>query len=72
MRDEIIELLSDLVEIDSVNPALVAGGAGEARIAAFIADWSRRAGLETETLEEEAGGRASSSARGEPAGDTRS
>ncbi len=55
MRDEIIELLSDLVEIDSVNPALVAGGAGEARIAAFIADWSRRAGLETETLEEEAG-----------------
>ena len=51
MRDDIIELLSSLVAIDSVNPALVEGGVGEARIAAFIADWAREAGLEAELLE---------------------
>ena len=44
-------LLSALVAIDSVNPSLVAGGAGEAEIAAFIAQWSRDAGLEVEVLE---------------------
>jgi hypothetical protein len=27
------------VAIDSVNPALVPGGAGEAEIAAFVAGW---------------------------------
>jgi acetylornithine deacetylase len=36
--DPCIELLSDLVAIDSVNPSLVSGGAGESRIAGFIAD----------------------------------
>jgi acetylornithine deacetylase len=51
MRDDVIDLLSELVSIDSVNPSLVPGGAGEAEIAAFIADWSRGAGLEAELLE---------------------
>ena len=37
--------------IDSVNPSLVPGGAGETEIAAFIAGWARDAGLETEVLE---------------------
>ena len=37
--------------IDSVNPSLVPGGAGETEIAAFIAGWARDAGLETEGLE---------------------
>ncbi|MGH2943282.1 MAG: acetylornithine deacetylase, partial [Solirubrobacteraceae bacterium] len=32
-------LLADLVAIDSVNPALVPGAAGEAAIAAFVAAW---------------------------------
>ena len=32
-----LELLKALVAIDSVNPSLVAGGAGEREIAAFIA-----------------------------------
>ena len=39
-------LVSDLVAIDSVNPDLVPGGAGEAEIAAFTAAWLREAGLE--------------------------
>ena len=45
------ELLSRLVAIDSVNPALVPGAAGEREIAAFVAGWARAAGLEAETLE---------------------
>jgi len=51
MRNDIIELLSDLVAIDSVNPELVPGGAGEAKIARAIAGWARAAGLEAEHLE---------------------
>jgi acetylornithine deacetylase/succinyl-diaminopimelate desuccinylase family protein len=43
---EIIELLRQLVAIDSINPDLVPGGAGEEKIARFIADWFERAGLE--------------------------
>ena len=43
---EIIELLQQLVAIDSINPDLVPGGAGEEQIARFIAEWFERAGLE--------------------------
>jgi acetylornithine deacetylase len=39
-------LVAQLVAIDSVNPDLVAGGAGEREIAAFVASWLRDAGLE--------------------------
>jgi acetylornithine deacetylase len=39
-------LLHRLVAIDSVNPSLVAGGAGEANTARFVADWLERAKLE--------------------------
>ena len=44
-------LLAELVRIDSVNPSLVPGAAGEREIAAFVADWARDAGLEVEVLE---------------------
>src|SRR5262245_39937524 len=44
--DELTQLLSDLVAIDSVNPDLVAGGAGEGAVARFIAQWCETAGLE--------------------------
>lgn len=54
MRDQIVELLSELVKIDSVNPALVRGGAGEAEIAAFVASWGRTQGLEVDVLEDTA------------------
>src|SRR5712692_3531628 len=43
---EIVELLRQLVAIDSINPGLVPGGAGEEKIARFVADWWERAGLE--------------------------
>ncbi len=48
-------LLSDLVAIDSMNPDLVPGAAGEAAIAAFIADWLRAAGLEVRVEEVQPG-----------------
>src|SRR4051794_23081457 len=51
MRSDVASLFSELVAIDSVNPSLVAGGAGEAAIAAFIAGWAREAGLEAQVLE---------------------
>src|SRR5215211_3481249 len=40
------ELVASLVAIESVNPELVPGGAGEAEIAEFVAGWLRDAGLE--------------------------
>ena len=43
---ELHTLLTDLVAIDSVNPDLVPGAAGEGRLAEFVADWGRAAGLE--------------------------
>jgi acetylornithine deacetylase len=46
-----LDLLDALVRIDSVNPGLDADGAGEARIAAFVAGWGRAAGLRTQVLE---------------------
>jgi acetylornithine deacetylase len=49
--DDLTVLLSSLVAIDSVNPSLVPGGAGEARIADFTAAWAGEAGLEVEWLE---------------------
>ena len=44
--NELRELLAALVAIDSVNPALVSGGAGETQIAQFIADWGYQNGLQ--------------------------
>ena len=43
---ELTNLLSDLVAINSVNPDLVPGAAGESEIADYIAAWGRDAGLE--------------------------
>ena len=39
MPSSLGELAAALVAIDSVNPALVPGGAGEREIASFVADW---------------------------------
>jgi acetylornithine deacetylase len=51
MPSDTVELLARLVAIDSVNPSLVPGGAGEPEIAAFVAAWARDAGLKAEVLE---------------------
>lgn len=48
---DIVELLQQLVEIDSVNPSLVAGAAGEDQIASHVSQWATRAGLDVERLE---------------------
>ena len=39
------QLLAQLVSIDSVNPTLVSGGAGEAEMARFVAAWLDRHAL---------------------------
>jgi acetylornithine deacetylase len=43
-----VELLKRLVMIDSVNPDLVPGAAGEAHIAGYVESWLRDAGLDVE------------------------
>jgi acetylornithine deacetylase len=52
---DLVDLLTRLVAIDSVNPSLVEGGAGEGEIAAFVAGWACDAGLEATVLEEVSG-----------------
>ncbi|MBD0317106.1 MAG: ArgE/DapE family deacylase [Thermoleophilia bacterium] len=51
MRDELADLASRLVAIDSVNPELVPGGAGETEIARFVQTWLEEAGLDVERTE---------------------
>lgn len=55
MDSEPRDLLADLVAIDSVNPRLVPGGAGEAEIALFVGRWLEQRGLEVELSDAEPG-----------------
>src|SRR4051794_41941325 len=48
---ELAELAAQLVAIDSINPDLIPGAAGESAIAEFVAGWLRAAGLEVELYE---------------------
>ncbi len=48
-------LLEQLITIDSVNPSLVAGGAGETNIAQFVKNWLEENGFQTHWLEATAG-----------------
>lgn len=54
--DSALSLLRDLVALDSVNPSLVPGAAGEAAVASALAEACRRAGLDVR-LSEAAPGR---------------
>ncbi len=45
-KDLVTRVLTDLVSIESVNPSLVKGGAGEENIARYVADFLRKAGVE--------------------------
>lgn len=56
MTDPAVRLLKDLVAIDSVNPSLVPGGAGEAEIARAVAQALEKFGLSV-SIEEAAPGR---------------
>jgi acetylornithine deacetylase len=49
--DDLEQILSDLVAIDSVNPDLIAGAAGETKIAHYIAHWLETAGLKVQLIE---------------------
>jgi acetylornithine deacetylase/succinyl-diaminopimelate desuccinylase-like protein len=48
---DVVELTGALVAIDSVNPSLEPGAAGEREAADLVAGWGRDAGLEVERLE---------------------
>lgn len=54
---ELVDLIQRLVAINSINPDLVPGSAGEMEIARFVAGWLENAGLQV-TLEEITPGRA--------------
>lgn len=51
MDRDVVDLLKRLVAIDSVNPSLVPGAAGESEIAAYVEQWATGAGLHVEMLE---------------------
>ena len=53
--EELEQLLSDLVSINSINPDLVPGSPGEAEIAHYIADWLKLNDLEVQLIESVAG-----------------
>jgi len=54
-RDYLFSTLADLIRIDSVNPTLAAGGAGEAEIGNYVAAALTRLGLDVRKLEPEPG-----------------
>ncbi|MGD0376102.1 MAG: M20/M25/M40 family metallo-hydrolase [Streptosporangiaceae bacterium] len=48
---DVVALTAALVRIDSVNPSLVTGGAGERELAGFVAGWAAASGLTARLLE---------------------
>jgi len=55
MEQDAIDLLKELVAIDSQNPSLVPGATGESQVAAYVADWAKGAGLTAEIMAETPG-----------------
>ncbi|NNN00527.1 MAG: M20/M25/M40 family metallo-hydrolase [Acidimicrobiaceae bacterium] len=53
--EEVVAMISDLVRIESVTPWLVEGGAGEAEVVRYFANWVADLGVETEIHEIEPG-----------------
>lgn len=49
---DVIDLVEQLVAIDSSNPSLAGGGPGEAAVARFVADWAADAGLQVQVIEQ--------------------
>jgi acetylornithine deacetylase len=62
MHEDVTKLLEALVAIDSVNPSLVPGGAGEAGMARFVMAWCAQHGIAAE-IDDDAPGRPSVIAR---------
>jgi acetylornithine deacetylase len=53
MRDDLVDLAARLVSVDSVNPGLVPGGAGERAAALLVAEWCDARGLEVDVVGDE-------------------
>lgn len=51
MPETLTDLLAALVQLDSTNPALVSGGAGETAIAQFIVGWLTAHGIAADVIE---------------------
>lgn len=51
MTGDVTELLADLIRIDSSNPSLVPGAAGESVIADHVTGWLRERGFDCQRLE---------------------
>ncbi|RII87767.1 acetylornithine deacetylase, partial [Clavibacter michiganensis subsp. insidiosus] len=47
-----VDLAAELIRIDSTNPDLVPGAAGERAVAAHVAAWLRARGFDVRVLEE--------------------
>jgi acetylornithine deacetylase len=47
----LLSTLKEMIRIDSVNPSLVPGAAGEAEMAEYCAEYMRSLGLETTVYE---------------------
>lgn len=47
----LLDLLEQMVKIDSTNPDLIPGAVGEDKLARFIAEWCTRAGLDVQLQE---------------------
>ncbi len=60
---DVAELTARLVEIESINPDIVAGGSGEGGVARFVAEWCERAGWRRQSRSRRLGGRTSSQSR---------
>lgn len=52
---QVIELLSAMVQIESVTPSLIPAGAGETKVAGYIAQWLANAGADVEVVDVAAG-----------------
>jgi acetylornithine deacetylase len=50
-QEQVVHLLTDLVRIESINPALVPGGGGEAPIARYVVEFLKSVGLEARLQE---------------------
>lgn len=48
---QVIELLSAMVQIESVTPSLIPTGAGETKVAGYIAQWLANAGADVEVVD---------------------
>jgi hypothetical protein len=64
---DVVDLLAELAVIDSTNPSLLPGAAGEGAVAARVHDWATAAGLGVDVLEATPG-RPSLVVRSRPAG----